>query len=170
MGRCFSRSSRSTSRDVIMCGIFGMFDPVRPVADSARDWAEQAQRRLQHRGPAGLLRKDDWQPLYLKQNGIRPWLAFSRNIKNAQSWVSPQVRWRSKQGFTPPPDTWFRTSLRRQMEEAIEDISRRLCHVIVPTRVSDVYQHHQAGADQSPLLFRWLVLSRSLTQARGVHA
>ena len=36
-----------------MCGIFGMLDPVRPLADSARAWAEQAQLRLQHRGPDG---------------------------------------------------------------------------------------------------------------------
>jgi asparagine synthase (glutamine-hydrolysing) len=85
-------------------------------------------------------------------------------------WVPPEVRWRRKQGFTPPLDTWFRTSLRRQIEEAIEDISRGFRHVIVPTRVADVYQQHQAGADRSPLLFRWLVLSRCLTQARSAHA
>jgi asparagine synthase (glutamine-hydrolysing) len=85
-------------------------------------------------------------------------------------WVPPAIRWRRKQGFTPPLDTWFRTSLRRQMEEAIGAISRRLHDVIVPTRVVDLYQQHQAGADRSLLLFRWLVLSRSLTQARGVQA
>jgi asparagine synthase (glutamine-hydrolysing) len=85
-------------------------------------------------------------------------------------WVSPEVRWRRKQGFTPPLDTWFRTSLRRQMEEAIGDISRQLRHVIVPTQVADLYQQHQAGADRSPLLFRWLVLSRILAHARGACA
>jgi len=85
-------------------------------------------------------------------------------------WVPPDVRWRRKQGFTPPLDTWFRTSLRRQMEEAIEDISRRLRHVILPSRVADLYRQHQAGADRSPLLFRWLVLSRSVNQARSAHA
>src|SRR5208282_1276059 len=36
-----------------MCGIFGMFDPVRPLADSARAWAKEAQGRLRHRGPDG---------------------------------------------------------------------------------------------------------------------
>ena len=77
-------------------------------------------------------------------------------------WVPPEMRWRRKQGFTPPLDTWFRTSLRGQMEEAIGDLSRRLGHVIVPSRVADLYQQHQAGADRSPLLFRWLVLSRTL--------
>jgi asparagine synthase (glutamine-hydrolysing) len=82
-------------------------------------------------------------------------------------WVPPEVRWRKKQGFTPPLDTWFRTSLRRRMEEAIVDVSQRLSHVIVPHRVADLYQEHQAGADRSALLFRWLVLSRSATQARS---
>jgi len=86
------------------------------------------------------------------------------------AWVSPEVRWRKKQGFTPPLDTWFRTSLRRQMEDAITNVSSRLRHVIVPSRVEDVYQQHQAGADRSPLLFRWLVLSRSMSHSGGVHA
>jgi asparagine synthase (glutamine-hydrolysing) len=85
-------------------------------------------------------------------------------------WVPAEVRWRQKQGFTPPLDTWFRTSLRPQMEEAIGEISRRLRHVILPGRVADIYQQHQAGADRSPMLFRWLVLSRSLTQSQSAHA
>jgi len=85
-------------------------------------------------------------------------------------WVSPEVRWRKKQGFTPPLDTWFRTSLRGQMEDAITDVSTRLRHIIVPDRVANLYQEHQAGADRSSLLFRWLVLSRSMSHPGGVHA
>jgi asparagine synthase (glutamine-hydrolysing) len=85
-------------------------------------------------------------------------------------WVPPEIRWRKKQGFTPPLDTWFCTSLRRPMEAAIADISRRLSHVIVPGRVAKLYQEHHAGADRSALLFRWLVLSRSVTQARSACA
>jgi len=85
-------------------------------------------------------------------------------------WVPEEVRWRRKQGFTPPLDTWFRTSLRCQMEQAIENVSRRLRHLILPGRVADLYQQHQTGADRSPMLFRWLVLSRILTQARSAHA
>ncbi len=85
-------------------------------------------------------------------------------------WVPPEVRWRRKQGFTPPLDSWFRTSLRTQMEDAIGDISRRLRDVILPRRVADLFQQHQAGADRSPMLFRWLVLGRTLTQARSAHA
>jgi asparagine synthase (glutamine-hydrolysing) len=84
-------------------------------------------------------------------------------------WVPPEIRRRRKQGFTPPLDTWFRTSLRRQVEEAIGDISRSLQHVIVPTRVADLYQQHQAGADRTSSLFRWLVLSRSMGHPGGVH-
>jgi asparagine synthase (glutamine-hydrolysing) len=90
--------------------------------------------------------------------------------RSLPDWVSPELRWRKKQGFTPPLDTWFRTSLRRQMEEAITDLSRRLRHVIVPDRVADLYQEHQTGADRSPLLFRWLVLSRSMSHPGGMHA
>jgi asparagine synthase (glutamine-hydrolysing) len=30
-----------------------MLDPVRPLPDSARAWAEHAQLRLRHRGPDG---------------------------------------------------------------------------------------------------------------------
>jgi asparagine synthase (glutamine-hydrolysing) len=85
-------------------------------------------------------------------------------------WVSPEVRWRKKQGFTPPLDTWFRTSLRGQMEGAITDVSTRLRHIIVPDRVATLYQEHLAGADRSSLLFRWLVLSRNMSHPGGVHA
>jgi asparagine synthase (glutamine-hydrolysing) len=85
-------------------------------------------------------------------------------------WVSPELRWRKKQGFTPPLDTWFRTSLRQQMEVAVADVSTRLRHVIVPDRVADLYQEHQTGADRSSLLFRWLVLSRSISHPGGVCA
>src|SRR5579863_1591414 len=39
-----------------MCGIFGILDPTRPLDSSAQAWAEQAQLRLQHRGPDGRQR------------------------------------------------------------------------------------------------------------------
>jgi asparagine synthase (glutamine-hydrolysing) len=85
-------------------------------------------------------------------------------------WVSPEVRWRKKQGFTPPLDTWFRTSLRRQIDDAITDVSRVFGHMIVPGRVQEIYQEHLAGADRSSLLFRWLVLSRRTGRARSMAA
>jgi asparagine synthase (glutamine-hydrolysing) len=84
-------------------------------------------------------------------------------------WVPPEIRWRKKQGFTPPLATWFRTSLRQQLQEAINDISQQLRHVVVPGRVEDLNREHQAGYDRSPVLFRWLVLSRNLC-ARSVLA
>jgi asparagine synthase (glutamine-hydrolysing) len=83
-------------------------------------------------------------------------------------WVPPEIRWRKKQGFTPPLDTWFRTNLRAQMEEAITDISQRFRDVVIPGRVAELNREHQAGFDRSPLLFRWLVLSRNLCHARSV--
>lgn len=85
-------------------------------------------------------------------------------------WVPPEIRWRKKQGFTPPLDTWFRTSLRGQMEEAVTDISTRLKHVVIPGPVAELNREHQAGCDRSPLLFRWLALSKTLSHARGVLA
>ncbi len=84
-------------------------------------------------------------------------------------WVPKEVRWRRKQGFTPPLDSWFRTSLRRQMGEAIAQMSDELRHVIVPGRVDELNRQHQSGADQSTLLFRWLVLSRCLGRVQGVR-
>jgi asparagine synthase (glutamine-hydrolysing) len=85
-------------------------------------------------------------------------------------WVPPEIRNRRKQGFTPPLDTWFRNSLRPQMEEAIGDISHRLRHVIVPKRVTDLYQQHLTGADRTSSLFRWLVFNRSMIHSRSVQA
>src|ERR1700676_2862201 len=52
-GREFFKKSSLNVRAINMCGIFGMLDPTRSLADSARSWAEQAQLRLQHRGPDG---------------------------------------------------------------------------------------------------------------------
>jgi asparagine synthase (glutamine-hydrolysing) len=85
-------------------------------------------------------------------------------------WVPKTIRQRKKQGFTPPLATWLRNELRRTMEDAIDDLSTRLSDVIVPSRVAELNRKHQAGADCSPMLFRWLVLSRTLRQARGVSA
>jgi asparagine synthase (glutamine-hydrolysing) len=85
-------------------------------------------------------------------------------------WIPPGVRWRRKQGFTPPLDSWFRGGLRRPLEEAIDDISRGLRHAIVPNQIEHLYQQHRLGADRSSMLFRWLVLSRRLSPARSAHA
>jgi asparagine synthase (glutamine-hydrolysing) len=34
-----------------MCGIYGIFDPAKPLDDAIRAWAERAQTSLRHRGP-----------------------------------------------------------------------------------------------------------------------
>ena len=86
------------------------------------------------------------------------------------SWVPPNIRRRRKQGFTPPLAKWFCADLREPMEEAIADLSTRLRHVVEPGLVAELNRTHQAGADCSPMLFRWLVLSRSLRSGRGVEA
>jgi asparagine synthase (glutamine-hydrolysing) len=76
------------------------------------------------------------------------------------AWVPSQIRWRSKQGFTPPLADWFRNSLRTRMDEAVRKLSDGLGEIFVPARVTELNREHLAGADHSPLLFRWLVLSR----------
>lgn len=76
------------------------------------------------------------------------------------NWVPPEIRWRNKQGFTPPLAAWLRGSLRMQMEEAIVDISSRLEDLFTTDAIVELNRLHQAGADCSPSLFRWLVLSR----------
>ncbi|HXY02296.1 MAG TPA: asparagine synthase (glutamine-hydrolyzing) [Terriglobales bacterium] len=80
--------------------------------------------------------------------------------RSLPDFVPPEIRWRSKQGFTPPLANWFRTSLRSQLDSAIAEISTRLNDFFVPEFVADLNRQHLAGADHSPALFRWLVLSR----------
>lgn len=76
------------------------------------------------------------------------------------SWVPAELRWRQKQGFTPPMAHWLRTDLRGRMQEAIADLAQRLPHLIVAGQVRELNEQHQAERDRSPELFRWLVLSR----------
>lgn len=80
--------------------------------------------------------------------------------RSLPDFVPQAVRWRSKQGFTPPLASWFRTSLRTQMESAVTEISKKYDHLFVSQHVADLNRQHLAGADHSPALFRWLVLSR----------
>lgn len=80
--------------------------------------------------------------------------------RSLPAWVPPQIRWRNKQGFTPPLATWFRNSLRPKMDEALAHLSSGLGTMFVADDVAELNRQHQAGADHSPVLFRWLVLSR----------
>jgi asparagine synthase (glutamine-hydrolysing) len=75
-------------------------------------------------------------------------------------WVPDQIRWREKRGFTPPLATWLRTTLRPQMEQALRDFPAALRGMIDLEPAWQMFHEHQAGADRSDQLFRWLVLSR----------
>jgi asparagine synthase (glutamine-hydrolysing) len=80
-------------------------------------------------------------------------------------WVPDQIRWREKRGFTPPLATWLRTSLRPQMEQALLDFPEVLRNVVDTAPAWQLFHEHQAGADRSDILFRWLVLSRRCREA-----
>jgi len=80
-------------------------------------------------------------------------------------WVPDRIRWREKRGFTPPLATWLRTSLRPQMEQALQDFPEVLKKVVDLAPARQLFREHQAGMDRSDLLFRWLVLSRRCREA-----
>lgn len=80
--------------------------------------------------------------------------------RSLPAWVPPQIRWRSKQGFTPPLASWLRSSLRTRMDEAITNFSNGMGEMFVPSHIAELARQHLAGADYSSVLFRWLVLSR----------
>jgi len=81
-------------------------------------------------------------------------------------WVPEQIRWREKRGFTPPLATWLRTSLRSQMEHALQEFPAALRTVLDVAPAWKLFDEHQAGADRSDQLFRWLVLSRRCREAQ----
>ena len=81
-------------------------------------------------------------------------------------WVPDQIRWREKRGFTPPLATWLRTTLRPQMEQALHDFPQAVRNVIDVAPAWQMFHEHQAGADRSDILFRWLVLSRRCREAQ----
>lgn len=81
------------------------------------------------------------------------------------SWVGPEIRWRAKQGFTPPLARWLRSNLREQMQEAITVLSRQFGDIFDTSGISELNRQHLEGADHSTALFRWLVLSRCLVKA-----
>jgi len=81
-------------------------------------------------------------------------------------WVPDQIRWREKRGFTPPLATWLRTSIRPQMEQALQEFSPVLQSVLDVAPAWQLFREHQAGVDRSDQLFRWLVLSRCCREAQ----
>jgi asparagine synthase (glutamine-hydrolysing) len=82
-------------------------------------------------------------------------------------WVPNEIRWREKRGFTPPLATWLRGALRPELEQALRCFPPVLQNVLDPAPAWQLFEQHDAGADRSDQLFRWLVLSR---RCREVHA
>jgi asparagine synthase (glutamine-hydrolysing) len=76
--------------------------------------------------------------------------------------VPDEIRWRGKQGFTPPLAAWMRSSLRIKMQEAVETCRNQLGQILKFDSVQLKLEQHDAGADHSSDLFRWFALSRTL--------
>jgi len=84
--------------------------------------------------------------------------------KALPAWVPPDIRWREKQGFTPPLASWLRAELRERMENDLAKYPPALQEVLDPAPARDLFAKHLAGADYSDQLFRWMVLIRRAGQ------
>jgi asparagine synthase (glutamine-hydrolysing) len=80
--------------------------------------------------------------------------------KALPAWVPPEIRWREKQGFTPPLAAWLRAELRERMENDLAQYPEALQEVLDPAPARELFAKHLAGADCSDQLFRWMVLIR----------
>jgi asparagine synthase (glutamine-hydrolysing) len=76
--------------------------------------------------------------------------------------VPDEIRWRGKQGFTPPLAAWMRSGLKNKMQDAVETCSSQLGRILNFESVQAKLAQHHAGADHSGDLFRWFALSRTL--------
>jgi asparagine synthase (glutamine-hydrolysing) len=80
------------------------------------------------------------------------------------AWVPPEIRWREKQGFTPPLAAWLRAELRERMENDLAQYPAALQTVLDPAPARELFAKHLAGSDCSDQLFRWMVLIRRAGQ------
>jgi asparagine synthase (glutamine-hydrolysing) len=80
--------------------------------------------------------------------------------KALPAWVPPEIRWREKQGFTPPLAAWLRSELRERVENDLDNYPAALQAVLDPAPARELFAQHLAGADCSDQLFRWMVLIR----------
>jgi asparagine synthase (glutamine-hydrolysing) len=80
------------------------------------------------------------------------------------AWVPQQIRWREKQGFTPPLAAWLRAELRDRMESDLVHYPAALQAILDPAPARQLFTRHLAGADCSDQLFRWMVLIRRAGQ------
>jgi asparagine synthase (glutamine-hydrolysing) len=76
--------------------------------------------------------------------------------------VPDEIRWREKQGFTPPLAAWMRSNLKEGIREALETCEQLLGDVLDLTQIQEKLEMHWAGADHSDELFRWFALSRTV--------
>jgi asparagine synthase (glutamine-hydrolysing) len=84
--------------------------------------------------------------------------------KGLPEWVPPEIRWREKQGFTPPLAAWLRAELRETMENDLMEYPATLRAIVDPAPARELFIQHLAGADCSDQLFRWMVLIRRVGQ------
>lgn len=84
--------------------------------------------------------------------------------KALPAWVPPEIRWRQKQGFTPPLAAWLRNDLRGRVENDLANYPDVLQSVLDPEPARQLFARHLAGEDCSDQLFRWIVLIRRCTQ------
>jgi asparagine synthase (glutamine-hydrolysing) len=86
-------------------------------------------------------------------------------LRNAlPAWVPPEIRWREKQGFTPPLAAWLRGELRERVEADLMHYPAALKEILDPAPARQLLAQHLAGADCSDQLFRWMVLIRRAGQ------
>ena len=86
-------------------------------------------------------------------------------LRNAlPAWVPPEIRWREKQGFTPPLAAWLRAELRERIENDLTRYPAALQAILDPAPARQLLAQHLAGADCSDQLFRWMVLIRRAGQ------
>jgi asparagine synthase (glutamine-hydrolysing) len=76
--------------------------------------------------------------------------------------VPDDIRWRDKQGFTPPLATWMRSSLKEKMRESLDICRQQLGEILDLDPIQRKLEQHWAGEDLSDELFRWFALSRTL--------
>jgi asparagine synthase (glutamine-hydrolysing) len=84
--------------------------------------------------------------------------------KALPAWVPAEIRWREKRGFTPPLSAWLRAELRERVENDLKKPPAALQAILDPAPARQLFAQHQAGADCSDQLFRWMVLFRRCGQ------
>ena len=84
--------------------------------------------------------------------------------KALPEWVPPEIRWRGKQGFTPPLAAWLRAELRERVENGLANYPAALRTILDPAPAHELFAEHLAGADRSDQLFRWMVLIQRVGQ------